>query len=276
MPAKKKVTEVREEGASANASRAFEQICAHVREQLAAGTLKIGDRLPTERQLAEQFGVGINAVREAKRSLEMAGIVRVEKGRNGGAYIRPGNSSRMSLAMRDLLDFGSINLMELISARTLIMDNAIRLAAGRISEAEFGRMDQLVDEAELAMKQGKMEHRVELITEVYATIARCGGNRVIYLFVASLNETVVRFIDAAKPMLPTKDSRVPSIRKLLRHLQTGEIDLASAEMQMQFMELYKLLDVHLKAQEKVADVTLRVRAVLNRGVAQLSAAEHNK
>lgn len=275
MPAKKDTT-TRDEGASANASRAFEQICAHVREQLAAGTLKIGDRLPTERELAEQFGVGINAVREAKRSLEMAGIVRVEKGRNGGAFIRPGNSSRMTLAMRDLLDFGSINLLELISARTLIMDNAIRLSAGRISDADFHRMEQLVDQAEEAKKQGKVEHRVELITEVYATIARCAGNRVLFLIVASLNETVVRFIDAAKPVPPAKDRRVASIRKLLRHLQTGEIELASAEMQMQFMDLYKLLDTHLKAQEKVADVIQRVRAVLHRGAAPLPEAEQDK
>ncbi len=267
---------VRAEGASANASRAFEQICTHVREQLAAGTLKIGDRLPTERELAEQFGVGINAVREAKRSLEMAGIVRVEKGRNGGAYIRPGNSSRMTLAMRDLLDFGSINLLELISARTMIMDNAIRLAAGRISEADFARMEQLVDQAEEAKKQGKVEHRVELITEIYATIARCAGNRVLYLIVTSLNETVVRFIEAARPVPPAKDGRVASIRKLLRHLQTGEIELASAEMQMQFMELYKLLDIHLKAQEKVADVTQRVRTALQRGPNPLSEAEQDK
>ena len=63
--------------------RAFEEICDRIRARIAAGLLKPGDKLPAERELAQQLGVGRNALREALRSLEIAGIVRLQKGAQG-------------------------------------------------------------------------------------------------------------------------------------------------------------------------------------------------
>ena len=63
--------------------RTFEEICERIREQLALGVLKPGDKLPRERDLAEQLGVSRNVLREALRSLEMAGLLRLQKGVKG-------------------------------------------------------------------------------------------------------------------------------------------------------------------------------------------------
>ncbi|WP_426442565.1 FadR/GntR family transcriptional regulator [Bradyrhizobium genosp. P] len=77
-------------------SRAFDTICQKVRDLLADGSLKPGDKLPAERQLAEQFGVGRSALREALRTLEAAGILTLKKGAHGGAFIRQGDPSRVT------------------------------------------------------------------------------------------------------------------------------------------------------------------------------------
>ena len=63
--------------------RAFEEICERIREQLALGVLKPGDKLPPERDLAQQLGVSRNVLREALRSLEMAGVLAAAEGRQG-------------------------------------------------------------------------------------------------------------------------------------------------------------------------------------------------
>ena len=83
--------------------RAFEEICERIREQLALGVLKPGDKLPPERDLAQQLGVSRNVLREALRSLEMAGVLRLQKGVKGGAFIQEGDTSRMNGVMRDML-----------------------------------------------------------------------------------------------------------------------------------------------------------------------------
>src|SRR6185295_4418568 len=59
--------------------RAFEEITAQIRDQLARQSLKTGDRLPPERDLADQFGVSRNTLREALRSLEIAGLLELKK-----------------------------------------------------------------------------------------------------------------------------------------------------------------------------------------------------
>ena len=66
--------------------RAFEEIAAQIRGELAAGRLKSGERLPAERDLAVRFGVSRNTLREALRSLENAGLLQFRKGATGGAW----------------------------------------------------------------------------------------------------------------------------------------------------------------------------------------------
>ncbi len=68
-------------------ARAFEEIATQIRSELIARRLKVGSRLPSERALSEQFGVSRNTLREALRSLEHAGLIRLQKGASGGAFI---------------------------------------------------------------------------------------------------------------------------------------------------------------------------------------------
>jgi GntR family transcriptional regulator, transcriptional repressor for pyruvate dehydrogenase complex len=65
---------------------------------------------PPVRDLAQQLGVSRNVLREALRSLEMAGVLRLRKGVKGGAFIREGDTGRMNVVMRDMLSLGTISV----------------------------------------------------------------------------------------------------------------------------------------------------------------------
>src|SRR5882757_7036534 len=108
--------------------RTFEEICGRIREQLALGVLKPGDKLPRERDLAEQLGVSRNVLREALRSLEMAGLLRLQKGVKGGAFVQQGDVSCMNDVVRDMLSLGAISVGELSEGRIQILDLVVRLA----------------------------------------------------------------------------------------------------------------------------------------------------
>src|SRR5271168_3040058 len=71
--------------------RAFEVVYDKVRRELAEGVLKVGDKLPAERELAESLGFSRAAVREALRALEATGLVQLQKGVKGGAFIQNAN-----------------------------------------------------------------------------------------------------------------------------------------------------------------------------------------
>ena len=117
--------------------RAFEEICERIREQLALGVLKPGDKLPPERELAQQLGVSRNVLREALRSLEMAGVLRLQKGVKGGAFIQEGDTSRMNDVMRDMLSLGTISVRELSEARIHVLDLVVRLACAHARQSDF-------------------------------------------------------------------------------------------------------------------------------------------
>src|SRR5258708_7593824 len=108
--------------------RGFEEICERIREQLALGALKRGDKLPPERDLAQQLGVSRNVLREGLRSLEMAGVLRLQKGVKGGAFIQEGGTSRVNDVMRDMLRLGTISVRKSSEARIHVLYVVVRLA----------------------------------------------------------------------------------------------------------------------------------------------------
>src|SRR5271155_904676 len=100
--------------------RAFEEIADQIRKELSDRRLRAGDRLPPERALAEQFGVSRNTLREALRSLENAGLLRLQKGAAGGAFVSDGGGSAVINGLHDMFRLGAIQPEQLTEARVAI------------------------------------------------------------------------------------------------------------------------------------------------------------
>ncbi len=67
--------------------RISDEILRQIRDAVMSGKFQIGDRLPNERALAEQFAASRPSVREALRGLEQAGVIYIKKGVNGGVFV---------------------------------------------------------------------------------------------------------------------------------------------------------------------------------------------
>jgi DNA-binding FadR family transcriptional regulator len=239
---------------TARPARAFEEIAQQIRDRLTSGDLKAGDKLPPEREMAEQFGVGRNAIREALRTLEIAGVLRLEKGRSGGAYIRPANASRMTLAMQDLMDYGSIELDELTETRILILELLTRLACDRGRDEDFDASEHNVDEPEAVPRAGQLDRRAELAAEFYTLIAKATHNRVLVLMVTSLSQILPRLIQERvkqEGRAPTA-ALVTQRRRFLRHLRLRDPQNAFAELRAQMLEGHRVVASVMDKLEKPA------------------------
>ncbi|HTE35932.1 MAG TPA: GntR family transcriptional regulator, partial [Reyranella sp.] len=64
--------------------------------------------LPPERELSEQLGVSRAALREALRTLEIAGVIMLKKGVKGGAFVQAGDPANMTRVIQDLVHLGAI------------------------------------------------------------------------------------------------------------------------------------------------------------------------
>ncbi len=120
-------------------SRLYEQIVQQIEDSILKGTLKAGDQLPSERELAQRFGVSRTAVREAVKAMREKGLVEAYSGR--GTFITNGTSQ----AIRQSLDWmmrvgqaeGSTHLAEM---RAILEPEIAALAATRREEQHIATM----------------------------------------------------------------------------------------------------------------------------------------
>jgi len=97
--------------------RTFEDISLQIKEKIFDGILQPGDKLPSEKELASQFKVGRQTIREALRLLELSGFVTIQKGNIGGSYINNTIVNTLRNSFVDIFRIENITLEELTVAR---------------------------------------------------------------------------------------------------------------------------------------------------------------
>lgn len=222
--------------------RAFEEICARIRGRIAAGELKPGDKLPAERDLAQQLGVGRNALREALRSLEIAGVVELRKGVKGGAFIRDGDTGRMDVVMQDMYSLGSITLAELAETREHVQDLVVRLVCQRATPEDLAAIEANIDRTEAKTQAGRFVERVNDSREFYKLLAAATHNAVLAMLVQSVTEILMGFVNArvASGGKPTP-RLVTSRREFLGALRDRDEDRARELMRKHLQAIHRML-----------------------------------
>jgi DNA-binding FadR family transcriptional regulator len=223
--------------------RTFEEICERIREQLALGVLKPGDKLPRERDLAEQLGVSRNVLKEALRSLEMAGLLRLQKGVKGGAFIQEGDMGRMNDVVRDMLSLGAISVRELSEGRIQILDLIVRLACERAQAVDFQALEANIERADLATREGRWLDRVECSREFYKLLAAATGNKVMAMIMESVTEIHMRFVYAK---VASSGVSMPQLvekrRQFLSALRARDVAAASRLMRVHLESVQRMLE----------------------------------
>jgi len=118
--------------------RLYEQIARKLSKAIADGEYEIGQRLPSERDLAQTFAVSRPTVREAIISLELDGLVEVRLG--SGVYVTHREPPDGAEGPKD------IGFFELLEARRSIEGESCALAALRIDDSQLAQLVELVDE----------------------------------------------------------------------------------------------------------------------------------
>ncbi len=117
-------------------NRVFEQIAEQIEKRILSGELRNGDRLPTERELAEQFRVSRTAVREAMKSLAQKGLIDMRPGR--GTIVIDGTSRAVRNSLELMMQFGLANRSDnLVEVREILEPEIAALAAIRATEEQI-------------------------------------------------------------------------------------------------------------------------------------------
>ncbi|MFC4590913.1 FadR/GntR family transcriptional regulator [Sphaerisporangium corydalis] len=172
--------------------RAFEEVLLQVERRIADDGLRVGDRLPGERQLAEQLQVSRASVREALRVLETLGVVSSQAGRgpDAGAVLTSRPDSALTGLLRLSLGLSSLTMREVIDTRLMIERWSAEQAARRAAPEPSGAMGEAMRAMEAA---GSAEEFVEHDIAFHMAIAEASGNRLIEAVMRALRDAMRRY-----------------------------------------------------------------------------------
>jgi GntR family transcriptional regulator, transcriptional repressor for pyruvate dehydrogenase complex len=193
----------------------YQRINDQIQRMIIEGRLRIGDRLPSERQLAEHLGVSRNSIRESLRSLEILGLVESRQGEGNFIVdeIEEGFFEPLSILFK--LHNGSFR--DILEIRLILEVEAAALAAERIDDEGKRRLRQLRSELESCENE---ERSVEIDRKIHYHIAEATGNYLIIMFLEGISAILTKHIKDARQAILTAMQR----RGILIDIHTEVID----------------------------------------------------
>lgn len=135
-------------GTAKNSPNAHKNVIEKIQQMIIDGTLKVGDRLPPERELTEQLGVGRPALREALKALEILGLIESRHGSGNYVVNHVQESSFKPLSISFLLNNGSPS--DVLDMRYCLECFAVRIAAEKADETDIQHLNNLMDDMKAA------------------------------------------------------------------------------------------------------------------------------
>lgn len=209
--------------------RAFEEICDEIKRLIFTGTLKPGDRLPTELELASQFNVSRQTVREALRLLEITGFITMQKGGSGGPLIVDTILNTISNSFLDAFQMRKITVDELTAARIEIEKMVVKAVLSNDGDDYIQALEDNITQAKELLKK-KMEPFKENM-EFHLLLARASNNYIFVIMVEALLAVTADIRSRLRSGLELDTEAVMGHEKVLHAMKRKDREKALAAME---------------------------------------------
>ena len=210
-------------------NRVSAMIVDQIRALIRGGTLKPGDRLPSERELGQQFGVSRVVLREAMRILEGNGLVTMRVGARGGAFVTAPTSTHIGEGIADMLTLSNLTASDVTEARRILEIGYVPLVCERADETDIADLLEICDRADAALAQG--DYPVSLSAEFHIRVAKATHNGAIEMLTRSFQGPILMSLERAQE----RDPKV-GVKGVFEHRQfvaaVKKRDVAAAETVM--------------------------------------------
>ena len=193
------------------AARAWQIVLEKIESDLLEGTLGPGDRLPPERELAANLGVGRSSVREALRVLEVMGLIRTGTGSgpNAGAIIIATPQGGMSALLRLQVAARGVPFEDVVRTR-LVLESAVADALASDPARETAPARVVVDAMDA---EGLTPAEfLSLDAQLHLALAEASGNVVIAAMMGGLRTAIESYVLAGAEQIPDWDAAATRLR----------------------------------------------------------------
>jgi len=221
----------------------YELVLGRIEEQLLSRSLRPGDKLPPERELATLLGASRPAVREALRVLQAQGILRssVGTGADSGTIVMSAPSGALTRLLKVHLAVSSFPLSDVVEARVMLERFSAMGAARNRSAPTLDNLESLLDRMEepgIALARFN-----ELDTEFHVAIAESGGNRLVADLTVAIRESIRadihKTLTAESDWSVVRDGLRSEHRRILQAIQDADGPLAADLLEQHIVGFYQ-------------------------------------
>ncbi|MDO8212000.1 FadR/GntR family transcriptional regulator [Conexibacter sp. CPCC 206217] len=225
-----------------NQLRAFEQIIVQIEDAIIGGRLQLGDRLPSEREMAETFGVSRASVREALRVLEMFGVVVARRGTGpeAGSVLAAETQSGLQNVLRLHAGLLRIPTHDIVDVRAALERQVAEQAARNATPESLEQLRRLIDDMSKAPSIGVYHARD---TEFHVQLARASGNALLPVLMEALRGAMRRaMVDGFARLTDWQQERdrlVEEHRAILDRIEQRDPDGAAEALRRHVFRFYQ-------------------------------------
>jgi DNA-binding FadR family transcriptional regulator len=218
--------------------RATDIIENRISTMILRGAVKSGEKLPTEKELSDQFDVSIVTIREALRGLEVAGLIEKKRGKGGGIYIREINVDSLKVALHNFLTRVEFSAHHLAQVRLTIEPTIVKIASSQITVSELAALENNLVYCETKLKKPKSPIPLkeyyaigEKSIEFHKLISQATHNPAFVLTIDYLMDFIMYFRkNFFMPDVQHFNRVVNEHRDIFTHLKAGNAHKAEALM----------------------------------------------
>lgn len=179
----------------------------------------VGDRLPPERVMLEDYDVGRGTLRESLRFLELQGVITLKPGPNGGPIVQQPDSTALATSLSLLLQFSNAPFETILETRVALEPAMARLAAKRMTAEQISGLREI-----LAGEREAVEHPTRFLvhTRKFHTALAAGSGNMLF---AVLFDALVDILDGSNMGVQYPDRE----RQLTLELHGDLVDAIEAQ-----------------------------------------------
>lgn len=209
-----------------------ETVLKYIKEELYSGRLQPGGRLPAERRLAEQLGVGRAHVRAALQKLEFYGIVQTFP--QSGTVVAQEKMQVLERMLTDALQIEQYDFASLVYVRELLEVEAVKLCARNRTEEDLAAIEQALKECE---EKFYTDERVSKDFAYHQALARGAHNPVIASLLLVITPDVLRYYQRYRVCTVPSEEVFAEHRELLRCVREQDEEEAAAMLRRHLKSL---------------------------------------
>ncbi len=217
-------------------NKVYEEVARQI-ERLILKKLQPGDKLPSERELAETLGVSRSSIRDAIRSLELIGMVEPRQG--AGTIVRQISSDALVNPLADARKRKEEVIGELLDFRKMLEPPLAARAASHVSADEVSEMEEILERQQEKLRGG--ESTIDEDSEFHYAIALASGNSVVLKVLDTLMDLLRDTRERSLQVEGRPQKSLAGHRRILAAIKRHDPEAAKAAMRRHIEDVEEIV-----------------------------------